>query len=171
MRIFLIGFMGSGKSYVGSRLADLLGYTFIDLDDKIEENTQKNIGQIFEEEGEDYFRALERDTLQTLNKHNNTVIACGGGTPCFHNNMEWMKNHGKTIYLDLPPTVLVKRLNKEKEHRPLIKDLSDKGELLHFIEQKLSKRAVFYQKADFIFNGNNETIEAWVALQHLIMYH
>lgn len=171
MRIFLIGFMGSGKSYVGSRLADLLGYTFIDLDDKIEEKTQKNIARIFEEEGEDYFRILERDTLQSLDKHNNAVIACGGGTPCFYNNMEWMKNHGKTIYLDLPPAILVQRLKNEKEHRPLIKDLSDKGELLHFIEKKLSERVGFYQKSDFIFNPNNENIEAWVALQHLVVYH
>lgn len=162
--------MGSGKSYVGSRLADLLGYTFIDLDDKIEEITKKNIAQTFEEDGEDYFRTIEKETLQSLNNHDKIVIACGGGTPCFYNNMEWMKNNGKTIYLAIAPSILAQRLDNEKEHRPLIKNLSDKGELLDFIEQKLSEREAFYQKADFIFNANNEDIEAWVALQHLVEY-
>lgn len=170
MRIFLVGFMGCGKSYTGKRLADLLAYSFIDLDDLIEEIEGKSIVQIFEEKGEDYFRNVEKEVLRSLTNQENIVIACGGGVPCFHQNMEWMKNNGKTIYLSLPPAILENRLAKEATHRPLIKDLTAKGELLSFIENKVSERNEFYQKADFIFNADNETLAPWLAIQQLLFW-
>ncbi len=170
MRIFLLGFMGSGKSYTGVRLAQQLSYPFVDLDNYIEDQQGKSIDQIFEESGEDTFRQNESDALKSMNTFENVVVACGGGTPCFFDNMDWMKKHGTTIFLDLPPTILEKRLLIGMEHRPLIKNLNKKGELLTYIENKLSERKAFYQKADIIYNPDNETLDPWIALEHWVLF-
>src|SRR5436853_6290275 len=96
-KVFLIGFMGSGKTFLGKQLAQLLNYEFIDLDEWIEQREKKSIAEIFSEDGEEYFRKKESQQLKLLAEKNNAVIATGGGTPCFHDNMKWMNDHGFTI--------------------------------------------------------------------------
>lgn len=150
-RIYLIGFMGSGKSFMGKQLAQELNYQFIDLDDYLETKEGKTISQIFKEGGEATFRQLERDYLTASGEFEKTVFATGGGCPCFYDNMEWMDVNGQTIYLKTPITILVERLKAETEHRPLLAGKS-KVELAAFIEQKLNHRKAYYEQAQVIFN-------------------
>lgn len=151
VKIFLIGFMGSGKTHWGSLWARKNGLTFYDLDGIIERKYGKIITDIFEKEGEKKFRKLEQDYLRKFKNKNNFVLACGGGTPCFSNNMEWMKLQGKVIYLKATPETLLKQVMNETEKRPVIKKV-DPSELLGFIQNKLEEREPFYSMADFILN-------------------
>lgn len=147
--IFLIGFMGCGKTYWGQILAKKLGLPFHDLDDLIATRSGKCIAEIFTEDGEPGFRQLEHDTLQTLADLPPSVIATGGGTPCFFDNMEWMNACGTTIYLSTPSTLLAERLRHEKEIRPLL-HLVNNVDLQRFIENKVKERAPCYLKAKII---------------------
>lgn len=147
MKIFLIGFMGSGKSLIGRHLAKRLGLSFLDLDDFLEKGEKKSIREIFAESGEDEFRKLEKIYLNKTSDLRNHIVATGGGTPCFFENMEWMKANGLTIFLNVNPEILCERLQKESEHRPLLIGNSDK-ELLKFIESKLNFRLQFYKQAE-----------------------
>ncbi|MEM1121841.1 MAG: shikimate kinase [Bacteroidota bacterium] len=149
-KIYLIGFMGSGKSYMGKGLAQLLGWEFLDMDEFLEANEGQTISQIFEEGGETLFRALEKNYLHATYDFDKTIIATGGGAPCFFDNLAWMNTHGTTIYLDTPIPILVKRLKKETAHRPLLANKTAE-QLASFIAQKLEARNPFYQKADHIF--------------------
>ena len=142
--------MGSGKTRQGKMLAEERGCHFIDLDELIETSEQKSIPDIFASQGEEEFRTLERQYLHQTNHSENTIIACGGGTPCFFDNISWMKSHGKVIYLKVSEQVLFDRLSEEKNHRPLISDLSDE-ELKTFISLTLNTRAPYYEKADEIW--------------------
>lgn len=144
--IFLIGFMGSGKSHWGKIWAERNQLSFIDLDELIEKDAGKSIAAIFESKGEDYFRLLESEALRKLEGFQNTIIACGGGTPCFYNNIDWMNQHGITIYIESTPVQILERVFAEKEKRPLLKKLNE-AELLFFIEQKLKERQPHYSKA------------------------
>ncbi len=148
MKIFLIGFMGAGKSFFGKRLAAKLKMDFIDLDNFIEENEGQSISTIFENKKEKGFRKIENQYLKILSKKTNTVIACGGGTPCFHNNMQWMNKNGLTIYLKSSNNLLFQRLKKGKRNRPLLKDLSD-SELKRFIKIKVADRTGDYEMAKY----------------------
>lgn len=158
MRIFLIGFMGSGKSYVGARLAKMMTSSFIDLDDWIEKKNEKTINQIFAEEGEKQFRLKERESLHDMARFDKTVIACGGGTPCYFDNIEWMNNNGLTIFLDIPRDILFERLCKKKDHRPLIKTMGDKA-LMEYIAIKLEERLPHYNMAEVVFTWNSSTVD------------
>ena len=151
--IFLIGFMGCGKSTLGKKVAAKTGYSFIDLDDVIVQNINMSITEYFETFGETAFRAIEREELHKLAGLKNAIIATGGGAPCHLGNMEWMNQHGKTVYLKLPPKTLLSRLSqKEVESRPLLKGKS-KEELLEFIKSKLEEREPFYNQAKIIFDA------------------
>jgi len=161
--IYIIGFMGSGKSTAGKKLASALGWRFIDLDKKIEEKTGKTIPEIFKEFGEDYFRELETSELRNLNSSFSTIISTGGGTPCYGNNMDYMLSTGLTIYLKLTPGQLKSRLSDSKGERPLIKDLKP-GELLSFIEKKLADRECWYEKSELIIEGIDLDISQLVSL-------
>ncbi len=152
--IYIIGFMGSGKTTAGKKLASLLGWSFIDLDRKIEEYTGKSIPEIFAGNGEDYFRNIETTLLRNLKSVSKTVISTGGGTPCHSDNMDFMLETGLTLYLKLTPQELKSRLSKSKGERPLIKDL-DQEKLLSFIEQKLAYREKWYNRSDLIIQGLN----------------
>ncbi len=154
MKIFLIGFMGTGKTFWGKKWAQRLNYFFIDLDEKIEEKVGLPITAIFESKGETYFRELETLVLKEMIDQNNVIIACGGGTPCFHNNMKWMNEHGKTVYLSRTPTELFKHVARETNKRPLLKDLND-TEILNFIEQKLQDRLPFYTQASITLHSDH----------------
>lgn len=147
-KIFLIGLMGSGKTYWGSKLAAHFHFPFLDLDKCIEATEQKNISEIFEQQGEEFFREKEKQTLHQLNKdHTKFVMSCGGGTPCFFDNMEWMKKNGVVIWLNLPVETLAERLLKAKNIRPLLKNASSVKEITDILSQQMNKRKFFYSQA------------------------
>lgn len=146
MKIFLIGMMGSGKSFCSKKLAKKLKIPAFDLDTIIEMTEDLTIAEIFEEEGEEYFRKEEAKILRWFGEKKAFVLATGGGTPCFHKNMDWMNENGITIWLNEPVPVLVERLKTEKEHRPLLKDLSD-DELASFLTNKIAERKLYYSMA------------------------
>jgi shikimate kinase len=147
-RIFLIGMMGSGKSHWLKQMAKWNKSVGYDLDALIEMNEEKTIAEIFNEDGEAYFRKVESKILRWFKEKKKYIVATGGGTACAQENMDWMKKEGIVIWLDESVDVLVKRLSTEKAHRPLIADLSD-HELAAFLEQKLVERHPFYKQADY----------------------
>jgi len=155
MRIFLLGFMGSGKSFSGQKLAERFSLFFVDLDDHIEAKEGRTISAIFEEEGEDYFRKIEQECLHEMENLNMVIVSTGGGTPCFFDNVKWMNEHGITIFLETPSELLAKRLAPEMEHRPLLKDFSQK-ELIEFIEKKLEERNPFYYQSQMVYVQKKE---------------
>ncbi len=146
MRIFLVGFMGSGKSTLGKNLSELMKVSFIDLDSKIESHEGKSVSEIFKERGEEYFRKTEAETLRKTKRQPDAIIATGGGTPCFHNNMKWMNDNGITIYLEATAGELYHRLTKERQTRPLLASLGDVA-LFDFIMSSLAHREPFYAQA------------------------
>ncbi|ETZ24210.1 shikimate kinase [Pedobacter sp. V48] len=156
MKIFLIGFMGCGKSTLGKKLAAKLGYDFIDLDHVLEDKVGSNIGDYFAANGEDAFRTLESKLLKEHDYPANCVVATGGGAPCYFDNMEWMNDNGVTMYVEMPPIALAKRLEKGKEKRPLIKDMNHE-QLIDFIETRLAERNRFYKRAILSVDGINLT--------------
>lgn len=144
--VFLLGFMGSGKSYWGRRLSSTLELPFYDLDQHIVMQTGKSVPELFSELGETGFRDLERTFLLEMLDMPPCIVSTGGGTPCFFDNMEQMNRKSRTIYLDIPVDILAKRLSKEMQRRPLLANLSP-DELPLFIENLLEKRTPFYEKA------------------------
>ena len=152
MLVFLIGYMGSGKSTAGKKLAKLLGYGFADLDGHIEMRSGRRIADIFAVDGEEGFRKYERLYLEKLCKLDNHVIATGGGTPCFGKNIELMKSAGKVVYIKMPVAALAKRLSQSENERPLLQNTGNKS-LEKFIEEHLEQREKFYSQADVVVNG------------------
>ena len=153
MKIFLLGMMGTGKTFWTKKLSKKLKSGSYDLDFLIESHEERTIAEIFAEEGEDYFRKTEAKILRWFGEKKIFVLAVGGGTPCFHENMDWMNKQGITIWIDEPIDTLVERLKPEKDHRPLIKDLSDE-QLGIFLTNKLTERAAFYGQAKYHLQGN-----------------
>jgi len=151
-KIYVIGFMGSGKTTTGMKLSGLLGWTFKDLDKLIEEHTGMTIPGIFSIHGEAWFRQTESEVLRDLQTQTNTVISTGGGTPCHEGNMDFMLETGLTIYLKLTPGQLKSRLSNTNGERPLLKDLTEE-DMLSFIENKLAIREKWYSRAELTFNG------------------
>ena len=153
MRIYLIGYMGCGKSTLGHLLASTLELEFIDLDTFMEEKYFRTIPQIFAEEGEAGFRRKEKNVLHEVSAFDDIIVATGGGAPCFFDNMEVLNNSGFCIFLDVDTASLVNRLIHAKTERPIIKGKSP-DELYHFIEEMMLKRRPFYEKARYIIKGN-----------------
>jgi len=151
--IFLLGLPASGKSTLGKALAQELERPFIDTDQMIEQQQQMTISRIFEDYGEVAFRQLECQLLDNLPSEF-TVVATGGGLPCFGSNMDSLKQSGVTIYLEVPEEILVQRLKGETSKRPLLQNKSDE-ELLQTLRQHLEKRKPYYRRADLIFSGAN----------------
>jgi shikimate kinase len=148
MRIFLIGFMGSGKSAMGAALAQELGLSFIDLDKNIENSYGKDIPAIFAADGEKRFRELEQQALTDALEQDNYVMACGGGTPCFFDNLAKMNDAGVTVYLKMSSDSLIERLEMEVDKRPLL--MGKKGhELGAFVQELLLEREKDYLKAKY----------------------
>ncbi|MFI5162504.1 MAG: shikimate kinase [Sphingobacteriales bacterium] len=158
MKIFLIGFMGSGKTTLGRKLAARMNYEFIDLDHKLEQQVELSIAEYFSFFGEDSFRKLEKEVLRKTVYPENVVISTGGGLPCFFDNMDWMKANGKVVYLNLSPKTLADRLEAGKEERPLLQDKHGEA-LVAFIEKKLEEREPFYSQANIIADGLSLTAE------------
>jgi shikimate kinase len=152
MKIFLIGFMGSGKSHWGKLLSDKLGIRFFDLDEQVAEQNNKSIADIFATEGEEQFRLQEKDVLHIITESQDSfIMACGGGTPCYFNNIEYLKQSGTTVWINTPTDTLLERLTKEKDKRPLIKDLSDEH-LKSYIIKKFSDRRIYYEQASVVID-------------------
>jgi shikimate kinase len=159
MKIFLIGFMGCGKTHWGKEISMKLKIPFFDLDAKIEESEGKKIEEIFEEKGEEYFRHLEKEVLYLISEsHETFVMATGGGTPCFFNNIEYLKKHGTVIWINCSVDCLYKRLTLEKDRRPLIRKIPTE-QLRSFIVKKFSNRKIFYQQANIILNEDDIIID------------
>lgn len=152
MKLFLIGLMGSGKSFWADKLSSILNIPAFHLDDEIEKNEGKNIAKIFSENGEDYFRQKENEILKTFGGKSNFILSTGGGAPCFHDNIEWMNEQGITVWIDEPIKIIVGRLQKEKAHRPLLSTVTDEN-LENFLNQMREKRKPFYAKAKHHLTG------------------
>ncbi len=151
--IILIGYMGAGKTTIGHALAKELGVTFYDLDWYIEMRFHRTVAQIFEERGEEGFREIERNMLHEVAEFENVVISCGGGTPCFFDNMEYMNSVCSTIYLKADATVLASHLKMGRVVRPLI--LGKSADELHsYIQDMLSQREPYYMQAQHVFDVN-----------------
>lgn len=151
-RIYLIGFMGSGKTAIGKVLANKLNLPFVDLDERIEKRTGMTIAELFSSFGEKEFRKVESSALFSLRSEGDMVVSTGGGTPCFHDNMDIMNSSGMSIYLEVGQDVLLNRLLQDSEHRPLLSGLS-KEEMQKSIQARLSGRLEYYMKATYVIDG------------------
>jgi shikimate kinase len=153
MRIFIVGYMGSGKSTFGPRLARELDHTFADLDQVFEARYKISIPDFFRKYGEPHFRELEHSLLSEFVLQDDFVLASGGGTPCYHHNMDLMNRHGITVYLNVPLSTLVKRLKDSPKKRPLLKAF-DEEEYEKQIREHLGFRKTFYKQAQLVLEGN-----------------
>lgn len=165
MKIVLLGYMGSGKTSVGKKLADVLEIPFKDMDTEIEKQVGLSIPRIFSEKGEIYFRTIENEVLKkNLSGTENFVLATGGGTPCYGDSMSFIKKQTDvmSIYLKTPLSILVSRLFLEKENRPLLTHLKTEEDLNDFIRKHLFERAYYYNKADLILENGSENIDETV---------
>ena len=164
-RVFLIGYMGSGKPTLGKAYSAATGLQFVDLDWYIEERMHKSISDLFAERGEDGFRLLEQMMLHEAGEFENVLIACGGGTPCFFDNMDYMNHTGETVFLDVCPEVLFRRLKIAKAKRPLLANKTDE-ELMQVITSALEKRLPYYSKAKWRFNA--EELESYAQIDRAV---
>jgi shikimate kinase len=154
MKIFLLGLTGAGKSTVGKLLANKLSYPFMDLDEVIRYETHRSIEDIFEKDGEEYFRKLENKFLKKVASIDRRVIATGGGAPCYLDSMDFIKNNGLSIFLYTPLDLVTERLyDTDTTHRPILKG-KNKEELHDFLSQKLMERLPYYSRADFSMDTN-----------------
>ncbi|MBR5988326.1 shikimate kinase [Prevotella aff. ruminicola Tc2-24] len=165
-RIILVGYMGAGKTTIGKALSQELGIVFYDLDWYIENRMRKTVTQIFAEKGEEGFRLIEHNMLHEIAEFEDVIISCGGGTPCFFDNMDYLNEQGQVIYLKATPEVLYKHLLMSKGERPLLKGKSPE-ELITFIREQLEKREIFYNKARYTLDvslmDNYEKIKISIA--------
>lgn len=152
-RIILIGYMGAGKTTVGKALAAELGLRFYDLDWYIESRMRKTVAQLFAELGEEGFRRIERNMLHEVAEFEGVLISCGGGTPCFYDNMQYINHQGLTLYLKASPEVLYKHLKMGKSVRPLLLNKTPE-EVQRFISEQLKAREQFYTRAQFTLDVN-----------------
>jgi shikimate kinase len=160
--IFLVGYMGSGKSTIGRLLAENLHFQFIDLDVWIENRFHKTIRELFSDYGEAKFREIEHKSLEELADFQDVVVATGGGAACYHQNMGWMNAHGITIYLAVSVETLVGRLAAAKAKRPLVSDKSD-VDLQVFIKESLRQREPFYRQAHLVVDSSSDAAEGLTA--------
>ena len=161
--IFLVGFMGAGKTTLAKKLASKLAYTWLDTDQEIEKKEGIKVSEIFEVRGEAYFRALEKQLVDELIPSKNEIIATGGGLPCFNNLMENLNQLGTTIYLERTPKELFQRVKQATNSRPLIAHKSDE-ELLEYIESTMEKRREIYLQSNIIADRFSQTPEKIIAL-------
>ena len=162
-KIFLIGMMGSGKTFWAQKLKKKLQIPAYDLDALVEMMEEKTVAEIFEEDGEEYFRKAEAKMLRLFAEKKQFILSCGGGTACSHDNIKWMNKQGITIWLNEPAEVLSVRLLKEKDHRPMIKNLPDEA-LKDFIDKKLTERIPFYSLATYWLNEKDISEKAFIQI-------
>jgi shikimate kinase len=170
MKIFLIGYMGSGKTTLGKMLAQKLDMPFYDLDAEIEKVQGKSIARLFDEEGEEAFRRLEKEMLSTLiEREEDFIMATGGGTPCYFKNLDFMKKNGITIYLQVPLKELVRRNLQSPELRPLLRGMNEL-ELHGYINDHLRERLSFYKKANITLKANEIDADRMVQEVRLLLH-
>jgi len=168
MRVFLIGFMGSGKTHWGMALATQLKIPFFDLDEIVGAKENKTVTEIFYASGEEYFRMKEKEILEALiEDHESMVLSCGGGTPCFFNNIDKMKKQGIVVWLNTHVEIILQRLLKEKVKRPLLKNIADQ-DMKHYIVRKLNERKMYYEQADVILD-NEDSISTNAFIQTILL--
>ena len=156
-RVYLIGFMGAGKTSVGKRLARKMRWSFVDTDNIIEKELGITVQEVFDQLGEEWFRDYEKKVIIKTTSFKNTVISTGGGTPCFYNNMDIIINNGLCIYLRMPPKEIVSRISQSQKKRPLVDNL--RGiELEKYVEKILAKREAVYSKAHIIADALNPNL-------------
>ena len=158
MRIYLIGYMYSGKTTIGRSLAQRLDYQWLDLDQQIELTFHTSIPIFFKRYGEEAFRKIEQTMLHRTSEIDNAVISTGGGTPCHFDNMEWINQNGHSVYFDVSADTLLQRAANSRKPRPVLAGMSD-SERSEFISQQLQQRLPFYQKAQIIFPADNPNLD------------
>ena len=161
-RIFFIGYMAAGKTTFGRALAKELNLDFYDLDQYISSRRHATIQQLFAEKGADEFRKIEHDLLHEVGWFEDVVVSCGGGTPCFSDNIDFMNGQGETIYLKTSTEEILKHLQNTKNERPLLKDKSGE-ELVDFIKAQLAEREPFYLKAKHVIDISDTTSKEKIA--------
>ena len=155
MRVFIIGYMGAGKSTVGKRLANNLDIPFVDLDDAFEARFRYSIPRFFDHFGEKRFREFEHQCLkEIIVEHAEAVISTGGGTACFKNNISLMNKEGITVYIKMHPKSLALRLNQARRLRPVVRDIKN-SDMQKFIEEQLAEREPYYEQATTIIKGES----------------
>lgn len=169
-RIVLVGFMGSGKTTMGKKIAKKLNIPFIDLDSEIEKKYNLSILKIFQDFGEAKFRDMEFHYIRSLINKSNFVLSTGGGTPCYKNNISFLNELGITCYLNRPIKELSNRLHKSKKKRPLIEGL-DNDELTYFISEEMKVREQYYRKSQLILNRKDQVPEKIISLINLLDFH
>ena len=167
MRIFLIGFMGAGKSFLGKLWGQMNSIPFYDLDSLIEEEERKTIENIFDVFGEDYFREREAAVLRNTDRFENCIIACGGGTPCYFDNMHWMNKNGVTVFLNESENNIYNHLKMDDTVRPLINNLN-KEALQLFIKNKLQSRISFYNQSQLVLESHQLKKEGFLIISKFI---
>jgi shikimate kinase len=162
MKIYLIGFMAAGKTHWGQQLSRKLDIPFFDTDEQIINSEGRTINEIFENFGEEYFRLKEKGILHIIaESHANFVMACGGGLPCYYNNIEYMNQSGTTVWLNTPMPVLFQRLVVEKDKRPLLKGLSDE-QLRSYIIKKFADRKIYYEQAEVVIDDEEISLDHFI---------
>ena len=154
MRIYIVGFMGAGKSTAGKKLASKMGYSFTDLDRMIEMQYKTSIPGLFSKYDESLFRNLERKALHSTFSFQDAVVSTGGGTPCYFDNMELINREGISVFIEMSVKALADRLRNSKKPRPLVREL-DRAKLEEQIAAMLEERITFYEKADLRIKGEN----------------
>jgi len=162
-RIYLIGFMGAGKTTVGRRLAAAIGYRFIDLDDYFEERYKIDIHTFFDKYGEQLFRSLEHERLMKTFDMKNVVVATGGGTPCYFDSMGKINKNGTSIYLEMTPAAIASRLADAVRKRPLVEGKSGE-DMVGYVDEKLAERLEFYKKANLTVDGRDVDIKELIKI-------
>jgi len=162
-RIYIIGYMCSGKSSISRKLANRLGYQAFDTDDLFEEKYHISVQDFFDKYGEDYFRKFESDILKKTGDMHNIVVSTGGGTPCFFDNMQWMNENGTTVFVKISPMTAVNRLLTARRKRPLIYGKND-DELRQFVENHYNSRLKYYEQAKITVKGESVDLDEIINL-------
>ena len=157
-RIYLVGYMGAGKTTAARRMANHLGWEVVDTDAMFEEKYRVSVNDFFHKYDEALFRKLESEVLRSTESMDNTVISTGGGTPCFNDNMAWMNQHGKTVFLRISPQAALDRLLHSKRKRPLVESKTE-AELAEYINTHYTSRLPFYEQADIVVKAENLDVE------------
>ena len=163
MRIYLIGYMYSGKTTVGHKLAVQMGYRWLDLDQMLETTFHTTIPIFFKRYGEEAFRKIEQKLLHSTADLDDVVISTGGGTPCYFDNIQWMNHHGISVYFDVTVETLLRRAAFSKKPRPILAGMSEE-ERSEYIHQQLAQRLPFYKKAQIIFPADDPDLDQLVKL-------
>ena len=166
-RLYLVGLPASGKTTTAKWLADKLGWAFVDLDDRIESQMGMTISEIFEVHGEDGFREMEAKFLRTTQDMTHVVVGCGGGTAAFHGNMDWMKIHGLTLFLNTSLEVLVSRIATDMRKRPMFSGKNE-SEILNKLSQIAENRGIYYSSAKIVWNRSEPSEMLYNAVNQLI---